>query len=132
LIRQYQTLAPLELQQTVDEGINNALATLRANAITYLTGIGNWLVNTVINVVNTLIFLLGFAIVPFWLFYVLYDQKLAVATLDAMIPRAIRADVWNIWALIDRSLLGYIRGQLLLGRWHLCRHWPDRLEHAGL
>lgn len=115
LLQQYRASVPAEIQQAVDEGIVNAERTLRGNAVTYLTSVGNFLISQVIGVVNAVIFLFGFLIVPFWLFYVLKDHRQALAAVDRMIPRVARLDFWNIMSLIDRSLSGYIRGQLLLG-----------------
>lgn len=104
-----------EIQEAIDEGVGNAVSTVRANLVGWLTNISTWVLDQVLSVINTLTFLLGFAIVPFWLFYVLLDHKKAGAFLDNIIPRPIRTDVWNIVGLVDRNLTGYIRGQLFLG-----------------
>lgn len=115
LISAYHANVPTEIQATIDASVLNGINTFRANAIIYVTSLGTFLINQVISVVNTVIFLFGFLIVPFWLFYVLKDYGKAVAFVDRILPPAARADVWNVAALIDRALSGYIRGQLVLG-----------------
>jgi predicted PurR-regulated permease PerM len=115
LLAEYRANTSPEIQATIDEGVSNALRTFRANLIGYLSSLSSWLLNQVISVFNTVTFLLGFAIVPFWLFYVLLDNRKAGNFVQQLVPQPIRADFWNVVALIDRNLMGYVRGQLLLG-----------------
>jgi predicted PurR-regulated permease PerM len=68
-----------------------------------------------LNVLNTLTFLIGFLIIPIWLFYVLNDRSQAAALVDRLLPPRARPDFWNIWGLADEVFSDYIRGQLLLG-----------------
>ncbi len=64
---------------------------------------------------NTLTFLIGFLIIPIWLFYVLNDHAQAAVLVDRLLPPRARPDFWNIWGLADEVFSDYIRGQLLLG-----------------
>jgi predicted PurR-regulated permease PerM len=104
-----------EVEQNVTVLINNGLGTLRTNFVTYLQGIGTFLINSLLSVVNTVTFLLGFFLIPFWLFYVLMDQQAGVAALDRMLPDWLRPDFWSLAKIIDYDVSGYLRGQILLG-----------------
>ena len=122
LIKEYdQLLANLpetmrvQVQQTVASIVSQAVNTLRTNFITYLQGLGTFALDSVLSVANTVSFLLGFFLIPFWLFYVLLDQQIGRDRLDQMLPRWLRADFWSVVAIVDYDFSGYLRGQLLLG-----------------
>ncbi|MEI8167663.1 MAG: AI-2E family transporter, partial [Chloroflexales bacterium] len=95
--------------------VSQTVNTLRTNFITYLQGLGTFILDSVLSVANTVSFLLGFFLIPFWLFYVLLDQKVGLAMLDQTLPRWMRADFWSVVTIIDYDFSGYLRGQLLLG-----------------
>ncbi|MEP7189551.1 MAG: AI-2E family transporter, partial [Roseiflexaceae bacterium] len=115
LVQEYRALVPDSLQQPVEQGIRNALQTAQTNLAGYIQGVGAFIFSQVLNVLNTLTFLIGFLIIPIWLFYVLNDRSQAAALVDRLLlPRA-RPDFWNIWGIIDEVFSDYIRGQLLLG-----------------
>ncbi|MFH1084816.1 MAG: AI-2E family transporter [Chloroflexota bacterium] len=63
---------------------------------------------------QTVSFVLGMVIVPFWLFYVLNEQARARRAFYALIPASVREDVRCIVTIIDELLAAYLRGQLLL------------------
>ena len=71
--------------------------------------------NQVIQIINTVTFLIGFLIIPIWLFYVLNDQAQGRGFIDRRLHSRIRADFWNIWGIVSSVLNDYIRGQLILG-----------------
>jgi predicted PurR-regulated permease PerM len=104
-----------EVQSAITSAASEGLNTLRANFVNYLQSIGQFLVNSVLSVVNTVTFLLGFFLIPFWLFYVLMDQRAGRDYLDRMIHPRLRADFWAMITIIDHDLSGYLRGQLILG-----------------
>ncbi len=115
LVQDYRALVPGSLQQPVEQGLRNALQTAQTNLAGYVQGVGAFIFSQVLNVLNTLTFLIGFLIIPIWLFYVLNDRSQAAALVDRLLlPRA-RPDFWNIWGIIDEVFSDYIRGQLLLG-----------------
>jgi predicted PurR-regulated permease PerM len=105
----------VEVENAVDGLINNGLNTLRDNFLTYLRGIGTFLLTSVLSVANTVSFLLGFFLIPFWLFYVLMDQRAGRNALDRALPKWMRADFWSVIAIIDHDFSGYLRGQIILG-----------------
>jgi predicted PurR-regulated permease PerM len=103
------------IRDSVDQGIEQVTQTIQENLTSYVQGIGTFLFNSVLQVITTLIFLLGFFLVPFWLFYVLLDQRAGGEALNRLIPQRIRTDFWSIVLITDRVLINYIRGQLILG-----------------
>jgi predicted PurR-regulated permease PerM len=104
-----------EVEKNVASLVNNGLGTLRANFVSYLQGLGSFLLDSVLSVVNTVTFLLGFFLIPFWLFYVLMDQRVGAEALNRMIPSWMRADFWSLAEIIDHDISGYVRGQIVLG-----------------
>lgn len=83
--------------------------------MTYIRGAGTFLVESLLSVANTVSFLLGFFLIPFWLFYVLMGQRDGQASLDRALPDWLRNDFWAVASIIDHDLSGYLRGQLFLG-----------------
>lgn len=57
----------------------------------------------------------GFAVVPFWMFYVMRDRPTAIPALLAAVPPEVREDARHILRIADHLLGRYIRGQLFLG-----------------
>lgn len=118
LIDQYErTLqaVPPSVQESIYEATDQVLERLQSNMTTYVQNAGTFLFTSVLQVVNTVTFILGFVIVPFWLFYVLKDQRAGFRVLNRMLPEQARADFWAILRIIDRVFSSYIRGQLFLG-----------------
>ncbi|WP_298404889.1 AI-2E family transporter [uncultured Chloroflexus sp.] len=104
-----------EVQNAIASATAEGLSTLRANFVGYLQGIGQFLINSVLSVFNTVTFLLGFFLVPFWLFYVLMDARAGREYFNNLIHPRLRADVWAMLSIINHDLSGYLRGQLILG-----------------
>jgi predicted PurR-regulated permease PerM len=122
LLEEYQQLlanlppnVQTEVQQTVAEVLTSALNTIRTNLLSYVQGIGTLLVSSLLSVASTVAFLLGFFLVPFWLFYVLMDQRAGRDTLNRLLPAGLRADFWSVITIVNADFSGYLRGQLLLG-----------------
>ncbi|MCG8350298.1 MAG: AI-2E family transporter [Chloroflexales bacterium] len=122
LLAEYQNMLaslPAEVSEpirdSVDQGVEQVAQTIQENMTSYVQGIGAFLFNSVFQVITTLIFLLGFFLVPFWLFYVLLDQRAGSEALNRLIPHRARTDFWSIVLITDRVLINYIRGQLILG-----------------
>ncbi len=57
----------------------------------------------------------GFAVVPFWMFYVMRDRPTAIPALLAAVPPEVREDARHLQRIADDMLGRYIRGQLFLG-----------------
>lgn len=115
LLGQYRDRVPDAIQTPVEEGLRNALALAQSNVATYAQGIGTFIFNQIIQVLNTVTFLIGFLVIPIWLFYILNDADAGRALINRMLHTRIRPDFWNIWGIINRVFSDYIRGQLILG-----------------
>lgn len=115
LLQQYQNSVPVSIRAPLEQGVRNGLERLQSNITTYIQGVGVFLFAQVLQIINTLTFLVGFLIIPIWLFYVLNDVSKGRAFVDRLLHPRARPDFWNIWGIIDRVLSDYIRGQLLLG-----------------
>ena len=59
--------------------------------------------------------ILGYLVVPVWLFYVLRDRDQGVRGFLALMPEEVRADTHNILGIASRTVGNYLRAQLLLG-----------------
>ncbi len=114
-IDQFNASASPEVRDQVNTQVQNVQNTLQRNASTYAQGAATFLAGTIFGIFDTLTFLFGFLVVPFFLFYILNDSEKLGATIDRFLFRGIRADFWNIWSIIDSIFGKYIRGQLLLG-----------------
>ena len=115
LIDRFQAEAPEEVRQRVNEQIERIQQTAQANATAYSQQVASFLFTSVLQIFQTLTFLLGFLIIPFFLFYVLLDSQRLPRTIDRMLHPRIRADFWNVLRIIDSIFGKYIRGQLTLG-----------------
>ena len=115
LFQQYQNSVPASIRAPIEEGVRDGLRVLQSNITTYLQSVGAFLIAQTLRIVNTVTFLVGFLIIPIWLFYVLNDVQQGGAYIDRLLHRRIRDDFWNVWGIIDGIFSDYIRGQLLLG-----------------
>jgi predicted PurR-regulated permease PerM len=115
LLREYRALVPESFQRPIEQGIRSALQTAQANFASYLQGVGSFVFAQVLNILNTVTFLVGFLIIPIWLFYLLNDRDQARSLVDRLLPRRARPDFWNLWGIVDKVFSDFIRGQLLLG-----------------
>ncbi len=115
LIDQFNQNTSDDVRALVDEQIQRISQTLRANAATYAQSVAQFLLNSVVGIFETLAFLFGFLVIPFFLFYVLLDTNKLPRALDKVLHPRLRDDFWNIWEILDGVFGRYIRGQLLLG-----------------
>lgn len=66
-------------------------------------------------VIGSFSFLLGLAVAPVLIFYLMKDSTSIRRSLTAPFPSRLRPHLEDIIAIADRTLGGYIRGQLFLG-----------------
>jgi predicted PurR-regulated permease PerM len=114
-LAQFQASASPEVREQVDTQVRNIQGTLQSNASSYAQRVAAFLAGAILGIFDTLTFLFGFLVVPFFLFYLLNDSDKLGTTIDRFLYRRVRADFWNIWRIVDSTLGQYIRGQLLLG-----------------
>ncbi len=115
LFAQFQREVSPEVQAQVNEQIANIQQTVQENASAWAQGVVGIIFSSVRTVFQTLTFLLGFLIIPFFLFYTLLDSRKLPNTINTMLHPRIRDDVWNVLKIIDTIFGKYIRGQLILG-----------------
>jgi predicted PurR-regulated permease PerM len=108
LNQDYVRTVPEEIRQRVDQAL--------ANAGNFL--LGRWqgaLTRTVTTLTNAFSLLIGLAILPVFLYYLLKDREGLLAGVSAALPGAIRPHALNVLAIANRVLGAYVRAQLLLG-----------------
>ena len=115
LLQQYQSRVPQAVQQPINEGLNNTLRDAQTHLTSYIQQVGGFIFSQVLQVLNLVSFLVGFLIVPIWLFYVLKDVTKGHLFIDQMLHPRLRADFWNVWGIVNQVLGDYVRGQLILG-----------------
>ncbi len=96
---QLQTQVDASLQRIGDGVITTAQNAL-ASTFTVLTTTVGWI--------------FSLTIVPFWLFYVLYDRAKLMRGLNDMLPEGYRIDFANLVQVTDNVLSSYVRGQIVL------------------
>ncbi|GAB4211543.1 MAG: AI-2E family transporter [Roseiflexaceae bacterium] len=114
LFQQYENTVPPEIREPINNGVTSALRTLQTNLTGYAQRVGSFVLDQVLQVVNTITFLIGFLIIPIWLFYILNDQAEGREFVDRLLHRRIKPDFWNLWGIVNRIFMDYVRGQLLL------------------
>jgi len=98
---------PPEIQEAINTNLQSALGTV-------WDGLQRGLQVTVRTVSQTVSFIIGMVIVPFWLFYVLNDEARGRRAFYRAIPDVAREDVRCIFGILDGLLSSYLRGQLIL------------------
>ncbi len=98
---------PPEIQEAINTNLQRALGTV-------WDGLQRGLQVTVRTVSQTVSFIIGMVIVPFWLFYVLNDEARGRRAFYNAIPEVAREDVRCILGILDGLLSSYLRGQLIL------------------
>ncbi len=122
--------APYFLSQSiyqVQQWIDNILAALPNEMRASLSGeaigtgfdigqaISAFLRNSVPSIPGTLNFLLGFAVLPFFLFYVLKDMELINVHVTTIFSERVNRHIKAVLGILERVLGRYIRAQLMLG-----------------
>jgi len=103
----YQRTVPPEAQARLLELAQQAGGTVAS-------GLQAGILRTLSFVTNTFGFVLGLVVIPFWLFYILYDQAKVMRGAFGLVPPRYRTDTLNLIRVVDDILSAYIRGQLLL------------------
>jgi len=98
---------PPEIQEAINTNLQRALGTV-------WDGLQKGLQVTVRTVSQTVSFIIGMIIVPFWLFYVLNDEARGRRAFYSAVPEVARGDVRCILGIIDGLLSSYLRGQIIL------------------
>ncbi len=104
----YRERVPADIQERI-----NAAAQRYGQSIGAIAG---GALNSTFRVTRTLFsVVLGYIIIPFWLFYVLKDRHKIGPVVESWFPPTIRADVDACIEIVRRVLGSYIRAQVTLG-----------------
>lgn len=103
----YRTRLPDQLRTEIDDRLQDLGGATAEVAAGLLTG-------TVGRVTGALGVMIGFLIVPFWLFYALRDRHFVERNFMRAVPDPLQADILNVGRIADYLLGRYIRAQLLL------------------
>jgi predicted PurR-regulated permease PerM len=115
LIARYRDLTPDALEPQIEQAAQAVLPAIQSNISTIVRNTLTFVASQISGLVSLLSFVVGLLIIPIWLFYLLNDQRKVIAFINRLLNFRVRADFWNVWRLVDRSLSAYIRGQLTLG-----------------
>jgi predicted PurR-regulated permease PerM len=108
LNRQYTERIPEGIKQNIEGGLANA-----ANIL--LRSVQDAFLRVAGFITNTFSVVIGLAVIPIFLFYLLKDQKTLSEGIYTPVPLAIRPHLRNVASIINQTIGSYIRGQLLLG-----------------
>jgi predicted PurR-regulated permease PerM len=107
-LEEYRNNVPENIQDRVDVALEDA-GTAAADAATSMAQ------RTVGLLTGTLAVAVGFAVMPFWMFYAMRDRHFVRRNFLDAVPAAFRDDAINLLHIGDRLLGRYIRAQLALG-----------------
>jgi len=79
-----------------------------------VSAIQNGVVAAIRQLFSTVGFIIGFIVIPFWMFFILHDAGQVKKGALGVFPESIRADIVAVAGLVDDVLSAYIRGQFLL------------------
>ncbi len=112
--QQVKAYLQIDTPERLTQQVNNLAATLRASAFDIARPLLSWLQQAVTSTVGFILNLLGYLIIPVYLFYLLTDMPLLTAWLKELPPPRFRKQLGQLCGEIDRVLSGFIRGQLLV------------------
>ena len=107
-IGEYTERVPADVRTEIESALEGGSSILIGVAKSILSG-------TVKSVANTLTTIIGLAVVPFFLFYLLKDREATVAGFYSLLPEAGQHHAKNIIEIANGVLGSYIRAQLTLG-----------------
>lgn len=108
ITEEYQARVPPELRERADEVVGR-ISTQVTDAFQQAA------LQSVLMVTQTFSILLGLAVVPVWLFYVLKDEGSGKQWLSEVVSSYLKEDATAIVRIVDRVLASYLRAQLFLG-----------------
>jgi predicted PurR-regulated permease PerM len=117
-LQRYYHLLPDLIREILDSNVQQVTAFLInsiQSVVSWFTGAIRFaLLGTLGVVSSTVSLVIGIIVVPFWMFYMLNDQKNIAQNLSNLVPERYHADMQNLRVIFDRVLSSYLRGQLIL------------------
>ncbi|MBK7177776.1 MAG: AI-2E family transporter [Chloroflexi bacterium] len=111
---QQLTTLPTPMQNTIQQLLTRVSTQVRFNAEAYNERIVDLIYTGLLNLFNTLGFILGFLAVPAWLLLVLKDQQAGARALQRLLPDSWLPDLLAVWRIFDRSFRAFVEGLLVL------------------
>lgn len=110
----YASLDP-GVQTFISDTIRQVTDSVQANLGDYSQTIITFLGTSILSIIGTLSFLVGFAVLPIWLFFTLNDYDLGPRWINRTLPPAFQPDFWAVVRICDRAFSSYLGAQLFLG-----------------
>jgi predicted PurR-regulated permease PerM len=107
-IATYSDRVPEQVRQQLEEAAANA-----GNIV--LDAVRNLMQRTISVVSSTFSLIIGFAIAPILIFYLMKDSGSIQAGVTAPFPASMRPHIQNILNIVNHTVGAYVRGQLTLG-----------------
>lgn len=107
LTERYRTSVPPEVQEQIDQvraNLGETAGNLAAGALQRTLSI----------LTHSVAVILGYLVIPFWLFYLLKDGHNIQSAVESLFPEWLRDDVANVFDIVNKVLGSYIRAQLIL------------------
>ena len=104
---EYTSRIPVDVREQIEETLEGGSSILITAARTVLT-------RTVSTVANTLTTVIGLAVVPFMVFYLLKDREEVGGGFYSLMPPEAQRHTANVVAIVNRVVGAYVRAQLTL------------------
>ena len=111
----YVDTLPEPAQVLVNDFLLELNVRLQETIRVYATELAHIGLANVINLFNTIGFVLGFLVVPGWLLTVLKDREDGLRMANQIMPKFMRKDFWAVVRIVDRPFRSFLHGQLLTG-----------------
>lgn len=111
-LKEYEQQIPPDVQIQIEEELQKQLRNV--NAASILDPLFSGVMQAAGAISNTVSFMLGLLVVPFWMFFILNDESAAINGVMGIIPHDLRPDVEAVRIMMNRILSAYIRGQLIV------------------
>ena len=104
----------IDTPDRLSQQLTNLALTFKGSALDIAKPILQWLQQAVSSTVGLILNLLGYLIIPIYLFYLLADMPLLTAWLKELPPLRFRDQLGLLVKEFDEVLSGFVRGQLLV------------------
>lgn len=105
---------PLPVQDFVKGWLDTAYENLQTNFGLYVRQGLRWGVQSMLGLMQSLTFLLGFLVIPQWLVAVLASRDRGRRAVDSLLADWLRPDFWATVGIVDRTFAVYVRGRFVV------------------
>lgn len=111
---QIKTYLQIDTPDRLTLQLSNLALELKGSALTIAKPLLAWIQQAVSSTVGLILNLLGYLIIPIYLFYLLTDMPQLINWLKELPPLRFRDQLSSLFREFDRVLSGFVRGQLLV------------------